>query len=200
MMLDTAEAVLTEFGGIYGYTQSDEISVLFPLECDLFNRKLRKLNSVMAGFASAKFALALGGIASFDCRICELPNAALVVDCFRWRNEDAHRNALNAHCYWLLRKQGQTGNDASSALLRLSVGEKNELLFQNGTNFNELPNWQKRGSGLYWEDYLREGFNPKTGETVSARRRRVKRELELPMQEAYGEFVAGFLQSTTIVR
>jgi tRNA(His) 5'-end guanylyltransferase len=22
-----------------------------------------------------------------------------------------------------------------------------------GVNFNDLPNWQKRGSGLYWEDY-----------------------------------------------
>src|SRR3954453_20754489 len=59
LMLDTAEALMTEFNAIFGYTQSDEISLLFPLGCDLFNRKLRKLNSVLAGYASAKFTLGL---------------------------------------------------------------------------------------------------------------------------------------------
>src|SRR2546423_5187502 len=49
LMLDTAEHLMTEFNAVYGYTQSDEISLLFPLACDLFNRKLRKLNSVLAG-------------------------------------------------------------------------------------------------------------------------------------------------------
>ena len=49
----------------------------------------------------------------------------LVVDYFRWRQEDATRNALNAHCYWLLRKEGKSMKDATNALLRLSVTEKN---------------------------------------------------------------------------
>jgi tRNA(His) guanylyltransferase len=62
----------------------------------------------------------------------------------------------------------------------LSVAEKNELLFQNGINFNDLPLWQKRGSGLYWEEFERLAENPTTGEKVAARRRRVRRNLELP--------------------
>jgi len=37
---------------------------------------------------------------------------------------------------------------ATAAMKGLSVAEKNELLFQNGVNFNDLPLWQKRGSGL----------------------------------------------------
>ncbi|MDR3322754.1 MAG: hypothetical protein LBS89_00920 [Zoogloeaceae bacterium] len=53
----------------------------------------------MAGEASASFSLQLGGLASFDCRICTLPNIDRVVDYFRWRNEAAHSNALNPHCY-----------------------------------------------------------------------------------------------------
>jgi len=93
------------------------------------------------------------------------------VDYFRWRNEDAHRNALNAHCYWSLRKQGQTDKQATKALLKLSVAAKNELLFQNGINFNDLPNWQKRGIGLYWETYEKTGLNPKTNESVVTERR-----------------------------
>ncbi len=87
-----------------------------------------------------------------------------MIDYFRWRNEDAHRNALSAHCYRLLRKTGEMPGAASDALLRLSTANKNELLFQHGVNFNDLPAWQKRGVGLYWEDYEKERHNPVTGE------------------------------------
>lgn len=194
LMMDTAEALLREFLGIYAYTQSDEISLLFPLGCDLFKRKLRKLNSLLAGFASASFALGLGSMASMDCRICELPSARHVVDYFRWRNEDAYRNALNAHCYWLLRKQGSRGGAASDRLLSLSVADKNELLFQNGVQFNELPNWQKRGSGLYWERFDKPGLNPLTGQPTTTVRQRIKRDWDLHMKEAYSQFIADLLQ------
>ncbi|EDN68326.1 protein of unknown function DUF549 [Beggiatoa sp. PS] len=127
----------------YGYTQSDEISLLFHLNEDTFNRKLRKFNSVLAAEASAKFSLLLGKMGCFDCRISQLPTKELVSDYFRWRQADAQRNALNAHCYWLLRKEGQSQQDATTALLNLSVSDKNEFLFSHGVNFNELPHWQK---------------------------------------------------------
>jgi len=64
----------------------------------------------------AKFSLLLEAVVSFDCRLSQLPGLELVVDYFRWRNEDAHRNALNAHCYWLLRKQGKGVGEATAAL------------------------------------------------------------------------------------
>ena len=28
-------------------------------------------------------------------------------------------------------------------------------------NFNDLPTWQKRGSGLYWIEYQKTEYNPK---------------------------------------
>ena len=100
MMVETVKhLMLCGFKISYGYTQSDEISLLLDLNENTFERKERKLNSVLAGEASAKFSVLLGDIGAFDCRICQLPNKSLVVDYFRWRNEDAHRNALNAHCY-----------------------------------------------------------------------------------------------------
>lgn len=183
------------FRVIYGYTQSDEISLLFHRDETAFERKLRKYNSILAGEASAKFSLLLGDLAAFDCRISQLPSEDLVVDYFRWRNEDAHRNALNAHCYWLLRKQDQTVDRATKALLKLSVAAKNELLFQNGINFNELPNWQKRGIGLYWETYNKPGLNPKTNEPVVTERRRICVDFDLPMKEAYDGFIRGLLKA-----
>lgn len=151
LMLETAEHLMSGcgFNILYGYTESDEISLLFGLEENSFGRKLRKLISILASEASAKFSLSLGAMACFDCRVSQLPTLDLVVDYFRWRNEDAHRNALNAHCYWRLRKEGKNVGDATGALKGMSVADKNELLFKHGINFNDLPLWQRRGVGLY---------------------------------------------------
>ena len=190
MMAQTVEHLMTcGFRAVYGYTQSDEISLLLHRDETSFGRKTRKLNSVLAGEASARFSLLLGDVGCFDCRVCELPNEQLVVDYFRWRNEDAARNALSAHCYWLLRKQGKAQGDATNELIGMSTAAKNELLFQNGINFNDLPTWQKRGIGVWWRDVTKSGVNPKTGATVETARRRLHRERELPMRDEYDAFV-----------
>ena len=96
----------------------------------------------------------------------------------------------------MLRQQGNSVNDATNLLIRRSVAEKNELLFQNGVNFNDLPNWQKRGIGLYWEMFEKAGVNPVTNEETSAQRRRIKIDLDLPMKEEYGQFISEILQSS----
>ncbi|MFX1533271.1 MAG: tRNA(His) guanylyltransferase Thg1 family protein [Promethearchaeota archaeon] len=184
------------FRVIYGYTQSDEISLLFHRDEQTFGRKLRKYTSILAGEASAKFSLLLGDLACFDCRISQLPDINLVIDYFRWRNEDASRNALNAYCYWTLREQGETVNAATETLRGMSVADKNELLFQKrGINFNDIPNWQKRGVGLYWEIYEKQAFNPKTGEEVIAERRRIKIDMNLPMKDQYSSFIRSIIQN-----
>jgi tRNA(His) 5'-end guanylyltransferase len=195
MMVATTEHLMScGFRVIYGYTQSDEISLLFHPEENSFGRKLRKYISILAGEASAKFALLLGAHAAFDCRISELPNVEFVRDYFRWRNEDAHRNALNGHCYWALRKDGLSVAAATKRLEGMSVAKKNELLFQHGVNFNDVPNWQKRGVGLYWETYDKPAVNPLTGEQVVAKRRRVKVDYDLPMKDQYSEFILRLIE------
>lgn len=194
LMVETAESLMTcGFQVRYAYTESDEISLLFEQDERLFGRKLRKYNSTLAGEASATFSLLLGRRATFDCRLSQLPNASLVIDYFRWRNEDAARNALNAYCYWTLRKSGFDERSATQRLHGLSVAQKNELLFGYGINFNEVPSWQKRGVGLYWEQYDKPAQNPSTGEEVVARRRRIKREFDLPMKDEYGDFIQRLL-------
>lgn len=197
MMLETTEHLMNcGFGIVYGYTQSDEISLLFHRDDDTFARKSRKLISVLAGEASAKFSVLLGAMGAFDCRISEFPSKHLVVDYFRWRNSDAHRNALNGYCYWTLRGEGMSASSATNMLKNLSVAQKNELLFQRrALNFNDVPSWQKRGVGLQWESYEKLAVNPKTQEQVVATRRRINREMELPLKEQYDSYLERMLQN-----
>lgn len=194
LMIETVNHLMNcGFKVIYGFTESDEISLLFDLNEDTFSRKLRKFNSILAGEASAKFSILLGDIGAFDCRISQLPREQDVVDYFRWRNEDAHRNALNAHCYWLLRDKGKSAIQATKEIEGKSTSFKNELLFKNGINFNDLPNWQKRGIGLYWHSFDKDGWNPVKEEKVIAKRREIKVDLEIPMGNEYNQFIAEIL-------
>ena len=84
MMVETVVHLMNcGFKVIYGFTESDEISLLFDLNNSLFSRKLRKYNSVLAGEASAKFSTLLGDVGAFDCRISQLPRQEDVIDYFR---------------------------------------------------------------------------------------------------------------------
>jgi tRNA(His) guanylyltransferase len=193
-MVQTAQAVLEDLQGLYAYTESDEISVLFPRSWDLFDRELEKIISLSASTASAALTLAFGTRVHFDSRAILAAEDEQVVDYFRWRQADASRCALNGWTYWTLRKQGQSVAQATAGLEGKSVADKNELLFQAGINFNDLPLWQRRGTGLYWERYEREGYNPKLDQKVVTTRRRIKVDRELPMGEDYASFIGRLLR------
>ena len=53
MVETTRQLMDCGFDVVYGYTESDEISLLLDFQTDTFGRKVRKLNSVLAGAASA---------------------------------------------------------------------------------------------------------------------------------------------------
>jgi tRNA(His) 5'-end guanylyltransferase len=195
MMVRTAQALLEELHGVYAATHSDEISVLLRPEWELFDREWEKLVSLSAGIASAAFTQAAGSAAHFDSRVWLGATADLVVDYFRWRQSDAARCALNGWCYWTLRGTGLIGRQAEHALNQKGFAEKHELLFQHGINFNDVPAWQRRGAGLYWEAYEREAFNPHTGQPAMAQRRRIRVEEELPMKEAFARLLGSILGS-----
>lgn len=114
VMIDTTRHLFnTGFKVIYGYTQSDEISLLIGKDDQTFSRKTHKLNSLLAGEASAFFSLQFQELCVFDCRTIAIPNREMLLDYFCWRQEDAHRNSLSAYCYWTLRNNGFTANQAT---------------------------------------------------------------------------------------
>lgn len=195
MMVETVKALMTcGFRVVYGFTESDEISLLFHKEEDTFGRKVRKYDSILAGQASAAFSLQLGQAVAMDCRLVPLPNLERVQDYFLWRQEDAHRNALNAHCYWMLRKEGLDARTANDLLEGKSVAYKNELLFSRGINFDKLPSWQKRGVGIYWTDVEKAGYDPVAQRGVTAIRRGLQVDYGLPIGEKYAQFIASIVK------
>lgn len=192
LMIETTKHLMDcGFKVIYGYTQSDEISLLLDTNIDTFNRKERKFNSVLAGEASAKFSLLIGDLATFDCRLSTLPNIDRVIDYFRWRSADANRNCINSYCHYTLLDGGKTPRVAAKELNGKSTSWKNEFLFKRGINYNEISSWKKRGVGLYYENYDKVGYNPKTKEKVSVKRTILKVDLDLPAKESYANCVRG---------
>lgn len=193
-MIDAAEAILADFGGVLACTHSDEISILLPRAWGSFDREVEKTVSVAAGLAGATFTHRTGHIGGFDGRAWIGSTDQQVVDYFRWRQADALRGALNSMAYWQLRRDGKTARQASAALHRQGVTFKNELLFKYGINFNDTPLWQRRGTILYWEAYAKVGHNPLTGEEVTVTRRRIVRNSDPPMGEAYDALIRTLLQ------
>jgi tRNA(His) guanylyltransferase len=195
LMCEAARALVIDLGALYAFTESDEISVLMPRGSTLFDREVEKLVSVSASIASSTFSLGLEAAAHFDSRVWVGARPEDVADYFRWRQSDAGRCCLNGWAYWTLRKAGRAVSEATGQLHRSTVAEKNELLFQHGINFNDLPSWQKRGTGCRWESYEKPGANPKTGEQVSVVRRRLAVDRDLPLGDAYGRFIMELLET-----
>jgi len=197
LMSSVTEYLMTETGFkfIYAYTESDEISLLFSIDENTFNRKLRKLNSTLAGLASAKFTMESGIIGSFDCRISQLPSIDLVEDYFSWRQEDAHRNALNGYCYWTLRQHNISARQATSMLNGKGTYFKNELLFNYGINYNDTALWHRRGIGMYTKPTLINAVNKKTGDAVTVTRNKLYIDEQLSYQEDYRNFIGDLCRS-----
>lgn len=183
------------------YHQSDEISLLFKKDTEVFKRNHRKYNSVLASLTSLAFQANLNTVfceddfdecpfTSFDCRLIELPSASLVKDYFSWRQQDAARNALNTYCYWKLRNNGLSPKQAHSAYETLSVREKHDLLYMRfATNFAEVPKWQVNGTVLYFEEFVKLGYNPLTKQEVPTIRKRLAVNQEIPFGEEFRNWI-----------
>lgn len=190
-MLDAAVSCMLEFQSIFSTTHSDEISLLFPPSFDMFDREVEKIVSTTSAEASVAFSESIGFRGTFDSRIWIGTGLKDVEDYFCWRMEDAVRGAINSYAYWLLRQQKDyTQRQATRELLNKNFAWKNEFLFKEfGINFNEIPAWQRRGTGVYWKLIEKTGHNPLTNEDVTTLRRVLHHEENLPMKEDFRDFL-----------
>lgn len=188
-MVETASALLLMLRGVYAYTESDEISVLLPRDTTLFDREVEKLVSLSAARTTAVFSLKLGQLAEFDARVWVGAHKDDVFDYFRWRQTDALRASLNGWAYWTLRQEGKGPGQAQSLLDNTSSSEREALLADRGICFSEVPAWQRKGVGLFFDREERQVLNHKTGEMSTKMRRVLRIDKDLLERDAYALFL-----------
>lgn len=159
-MLLTAEALVEETHARIGYTQSDEISLVWLAEradsSIFFDHRVAKMTSVLASYATIAFARALVSLnmaawltraPHFDCRVFQLPNRTEAANVFLWREQDATKNAIS---------MAARAHYSHKALDHKSGPEMQEMLFAKGINFNDYPAFFKRGTFVRRETVWRE--------------------------------------------
>ncbi|KAJ7761948.1 tRNAHis guanylyltransferase-domain-containing protein [Mycena maculata] len=165
------------------YTQSDELTLVFPSGCSAFNGRVGKLASLAAGYASVRFNHHLvgapaekQGIAHFDGRAFAVPNVEEVLNNLIWRAKiDCRRNSISAFgrsFYSTKELHGLT----SDAIVQKVLEEKN-VDFWTST-----PQWARNGTTVKREQYEGTGIDGKTGEEVRTTRTRMRAE-DIPWWE-----------------
>lgn len=182
----------SDFDISYAYTESDEISLLFNKNTNLFNKKIRKYNSLLAAEASVKFSQLMNATAIFDCRIISLPSLEDVHDYFLWRMEDSHRNSIYAHCYYKLLANGKSPQDATNELSGKILDEKESILSEYGVEINKISKWEIYGCGIYLEEIEKNGFNPIKNKNETTTRRKLYVNYELPQGDEYSKMISRF--------
>jgi tRNA(His) 5'-end guanylyltransferase len=159
MMQITTKRLVQETCAVIGYTQSDEITLIFysdDIESQIFfDGKLQKMNSVLASMCTAYFNIEVQKTvkadmneraqlffhkppATFDCRVFQVPSLTEAVNCLIWRELDATRNSILAVAQSKFSHQEMQGKQTP---------ELQEMLFQKyGINWNHYSPQEKRGS------------------------------------------------------
>ena len=160
-MIETTKYLVEETHANVGYTQSDEISLAWFIPADsaadyMFDGRVQKLTSILAGLASAKFLRLViekipekaDKIPVFDCRVWQVPTIDLAAQAFLWRELDATKNSISmaAHAYF-----------SHKSLQGLNGSEKQERLWtEKGINWNDYPTFFKRGTYVQRKTFERE--------------------------------------------
>lgn len=148
-MVDTMNFLLEKSNAQLGYTQSDEISLVYfktaPHQQNFFGSRVQKLTSVLASMATARFNWKVQStipekaedFAFFDARVWSVPSLKEAADVMVWRQDDAIKNAVSmaAHAYY-----------DHKYLHGKSSREKIELLKEKGIEWNEFPEFFKSGT------------------------------------------------------
>jgi len=153
IMIDTTTYLVKETNACIGYTQSDEISLIYysdDMKSQIFHDgRKQKMLSILSALCSMKFNQLLQQtkeerfenkkklLPVFDCRAWVMPNLIEATNVIRWREFDAVKNSIQC---------AAQEHYSNKELLNKHTGEQQEMLFQKGINWNEYPTFYKRGT------------------------------------------------------
>ena len=162
LMLDTLKYLVQETKASMGYTQSDEISLVWCSEKSksqiFFDGKIQKMVSTLSAMCSVYFINALGHffpervslLPTFDCRVWQVPTLMEAANVFLWREQDATRNSVSMAAHSVYSHKDLTGKN---------LKQMQEMLFEKGINWNDYPAFFKRG--LFVQKFkVRRSFTP----------------------------------------
>jgi tRNA(His) 5'-end guanylyltransferase len=149
-MVETTRTLVDDLQALLGYTQSDEITLLWwvpsagPAEYP-FDGRFQKIVSVGAGLASAAFLREIlaripekaKATPCFDGRAWQVPSKEDALDTFVWREDDATKNSLSMAARAFYSARELHGKPAP---------QLHELLRAKGVNWNDYPARFKRGT------------------------------------------------------
>jgi len=149
VMVETTKALVKETGAVIGYTQSDEITLVFYEEN--YNSQMwlggryQKMASITASIATAYFGVAatrlipekVGRLAFFDSRAFALPSKEEAANAVLWREIDATKNSISMACRNFY---------SHKEMHKKSAPQMQEMIFQKGVNWNDYPAFFKRGT------------------------------------------------------
>ena len=158
LMLDVTLKLVEETNACIGYTQSDEISLIYYSSTYasqvFFDGKIQKMVSVLASMATAHFNKLVpqylyleekkDELAYFDCRVWDVPTKEEAVNTILWRELDATKNAISMAARTVY---------SHKELMHKTCSEMQEMLFQKGINFNDYPSFFKRGAFVQRKDF-----------------------------------------------
>lgn len=145
-MVETTKHLVHATHARIGYTQSDEISLVWlaetPTSDVLFSGKVQKMVSVLASLAAAKFGQHISlnwqeRLPHFDCRVFQLPSKDEAANVFLWRAMDARKNAISMVAQTNFSHKALHGKDQRDMLA---------MLQEKGVDFYALPVAFRRGT------------------------------------------------------
>ena len=142
------EYLVKETCALIGYTQSDEISLVWCSDDYksqiFFDGRIQKMTSVLAAMCSVQFYQVASVVwpkkgcspVAFDCRVWQVPTKEEAANQLLWRELDASKNSVSAAARSVYSHKELQGKTCS---------EMQELLHQKGINWNNYPSHFKRG-------------------------------------------------------
>jgi tRNA(His) 5'-end guanylyltransferase len=160
LMVATTKALVEQYQATVGYTQSDEITLVwYQASHDTgeypFGGRFQKLDSLLAAYATAHFNRHLAEhlpekadrLPVFDCRSFVVPNLVEAYNCVLWRQQDATKNAVS------MAAQSMFSHRELQCLSGAMMQEK--MFAERGVNFNDYPTFFKRGTFVRRAEYER---------------------------------------------
>lgn len=149
IMIEVTQTLVEHTNAMVGYTQSDEITLIFFAEDHktsvFFDAKIQKMTSILAALTTAKFNALLAELIPelanqmplFDARVWQVPSKEEALNVLLWRERDAARNSLS---------MAARAHYSHNKTMGAKAPQLHDMLHEKGINWNDYPAFFKRGT------------------------------------------------------